>query len=116
MIEVERLIEIGKIKDEVIDGDTATVTTEIEVIDYSKILIEADKYLEENRTEFEDKDGNYDETLFNEYRINKLTDAKETITYTIDMTLTNVDNEWQLDDLSSDNLDKIQGIYKYKKA
>ena len=41
-----------RIKDEVIDGDTAVVTVEIEVNDYSKILKEADLYLENHKEEF----------------------------------------------------------------
>ena len=102
-----------KIKDEVIDGDTATVTTEIEVTDYSKILSDANNYLEENRNEFVDESGDYDETLFNEYRLKQLKSADETVTYTIDMTLTNIDGEWILDDISNDASDKIQGIYKH---
>lgn len=102
-----------KIKDEIIDGDTATVTTEIEVTDYSKILSDADNYLENNREEFNDDNGNYDETLFNEYRLKQLKSADETVTYTIDMTLTNIDGEWVLDDVSRDTSDKIQGIYKH---
>ena len=36
------------VKDEVIDGDKATVTVEIEVTDYTKVMSDADKYLEEN--------------------------------------------------------------------
>ncbi len=102
-----------EIKDEVVDGDTATVTVEIEVMDYSKILSEANEYLENNKQEFNDENGNYDETLFNEYRLNKLKDAEETVKYTIDMTLTKIDGEWVLDDVSNDVNDKIQGIYEY---
>ena len=102
-----------EIKDEVIDGDTATVTTEVEVIDYSKILSEADEYLEKNKKDFVDENGEYDETLFNKYRLKKLKDADETVKYTIDMTLTKIDGNWMLDDVSKDVNDKIQGIYKH---
>lgn len=40
------------IKDEVIDGDTATVTTEIEVYDYYKINKDAEDYYNTNPDEF----------------------------------------------------------------
>ena len=102
-----------EIKDEVINGDTATVTVEITVMDYSNILKEANEYLENNKQEFNDENGKYDETSFNEYRLNKLKEADKTVTYTIDMTLTKIDGEWILDDVSNDVNDKIQGIYEH---
>ena len=99
-----------RIKDEVIDGDTAVVTVEIEVNDYSKILKEADLYLENHKEEFM-KNNKIDETLFNEYRINKLKDSKDRVKYTIDMTLSKIDDKWELDEVSRDTKDKIQGVY-----
>ena len=39
------------IKDETIDGDNAVVTVEIEVNDYSKVMANADQYLEDNRVD-----------------------------------------------------------------
>lgn len=46
------------IKDEVIDGDTATVTTEIEVYDYYKINKDAEDYYNKNPDEFKSVTGN----------------------------------------------------------
>ena len=40
------------IKDEMIDGDTATVTTQIEVYDYYKIDNDATKYVSDNPDKF----------------------------------------------------------------
>lgn len=102
-----------EIKDETIDGDTAVVTTEIEVVDYSRILTEADTYLEANPEEFNDENGEYSETVFNEYRIDKLKEAEDKVKYTIDIYLTKIGDEWVIDDLDSDTADKIQGIYEY---
>lgn len=101
------------VKDEVIDGDTATVTVEIEVTDYTKIMSDADSYLEENKDSFNDEEGKYDETLFTKYRLEQLKDAKDTVKYTLDLTLTKVDNEWKLDDISDENEKKIHGMYEY---
>lgn len=101
------------IKDEVVDGDTATVTVEIEVTDYTKVMTDADKYAEENPNSFNDEEGKYDATLFTKYRIDKLKDVKDTVKYTLDLTLTKVDNEWQLDDISDTDEKKIQGMYEY---
>ncbi|MEI3499242.1 MAG: hypothetical protein V8Q71_01850 [Bacilli bacterium] len=101
------------VKDEVIDGDKATVTVEIEVTDYTKVMSDADKYLEENKDTFNDEEGKYDKTLFTKYRLDKLKEAKDTVKYTLDMTLTKVDDEWQLDDLSDIDEKKIHGMYEY---
>lgn len=101
------------VKDEVINGDTATVTVEIEVTDYTKVMTDADKYLDENKDTFNDEEGNYDETLFTKYRLDKLKEAKDTVKYTLDMTLTKVDDEWQLDDISDIDEKKIHGMYEY---
>ena len=86
---------------------------EIEVTDYTKVMSDADKYLEENKDTFNDEEGKYDKTLFTKYRLDKLKEAKDTVKYTLDMTLTKVDDEWQLDDLSDIDEKKIHGMYEY---
>lgn len=101
-----------KIKEEEIDGDSATVTAEIEVIDYSKIMSEAEIYKEENLNEFLEN-GEYSEAKFIDYRLDKLKEAKEKVKYTLDLTLTKVDKEWILDDLSKENEAKLNGLYNY---
>lgn len=102
-----------EIKDEVINGDTATVTVEIDVKDYSKIMSDADTYLEEHPEEF-NKDNQYNESLFTDYRLEQLKATKDRVKYTIELTLTKIDDEWVLDDLNSDTEKKIQGIYDYQ--
>lgn len=47
-----------EIKDETIDGDTATVTAEIEVYDYYKINKDAEDYYNKNLDEFKSVTGN----------------------------------------------------------
>lgn len=47
-----------KIKDETIDGDTATVDVEIEVLDYATSISESKKYYQEHPDEFDKKDEN----------------------------------------------------------
>ena len=100
------------IKDEVIDGDQAVVTVEVEVMDYSKILNDADEYLKNNKDEFT-KDGEYDISLFNDYRLKQLKKANDKVKYTIDLSLSKIDNEWILDEISKETRDKINGIYIY---
>ena len=101
-----------KIKEEEIDGVNAIVTAEIEVIDYSKVMSEAESYRLENMEEFM-SDGNYDESKFVDYRLDKLKEAKEKVKYTIDLTLNKVNDEWILDDLTKENEAKLNGVYNY---
>ena len=101
-----------KIKEEEIDGDTAVVTAQIEVIDYSKVLSEAESYRMENESEFM-TDDEYDESKFIDYSLDRLKEAKEKVKYTIDLTLTKVDDTWILDDLTKENEAKLNGVYNY---
>lgn len=102
-----------EIKDEKVDGDSAVVSTEIEVTDYSKIITEANTYKIEHPEEFENEAGEYDETLFMDYRLDKLKEAKDTVKYTLDFTLTKVEAEWKLDSLTDEQENKLHGLYTY---
>ncbi len=102
-----------EIKDEVIDGDNATVTVEIQVKDYSKILEASDTYLQEHPNEFNNEAGVYDVALFNKYRLEQIKNAKEKVKYTLNLTLTKTDDEWKLDKLNDIDENKIHGIYNY---
>jgi len=101
-----------EIKEEVIDGDTATVTTQITVYDYFKAENDANDYLTTNSDEFM-TDGEYDEGLFTDYKLEQLDKVNTTVDYTIDFTLTKVDNEWVVNELTNEQLEKIHGVYEY---
>ncbi len=75
-----------EIKDETIDGDNATVTAQIEVYDSNKGLI---------------------------YRIDRLNKSKDRVTYTITINLTKVNNDWTIDNLTNEDLEKIHGTYAH---
>lgn len=102
-----------EIKDEIVDGDTATVTVEIEVKDYSKTLKDAENYLNENKSEFNNDKNEYDESLFTTYRLEQLKKSTDKVKYTLNIYLTKVDNEWKIDDLSETDRMKINGMYEY---
>lgn len=88
-----------EIKNETIDGNTAIVTTQIEVTDYKKALNTIDR------------DDLTDEEYYEE-SLTAIEEAKEKVTYTIDFTLTKDDaGNWQLDELSEVDKKKIQGTY-----
>lgn len=91
-----------QVKDEVIDGNTATVTVEIEVIDYKKVI---------NDLVF---DSNiYTKETYDEEKLNRLEDAKDKIKYTLELTVTKTDDddEWRLNALTNEDIKKIQGMY-----
>lgn len=100
------------VKEETVNGDTATVEVEVEVTDYSKKLIESEGYLTTNKDEFQDEEGNYSEEKYNDYRLGLLKDTDEKVKYTILFNLTKTDDEWTIDDLSDEDQQKLLGIYR----
>ena len=101
------------IKEETVNGDKATVEVEIEVNDYTKVLKEAETYRTTNEDEFLDDEGMFDESKFNDYKLDLLKNNKERVKYTIYFSLTKSGDEWALDDLTETEQEKILGIYEY---
>lgn len=102
-----------EIKDEMIDGNRATVVTEIEVNDYSKILKKAEEYRKEYPEKFNDN-NKYDEQKFISYKIDLMKNADETIKYTLELNLTKDNNKnWVLDAITADDEQKINGTYRH---
>ena len=101
------------VKEETVNGDTATVEVEIEVNDYTKALSEAETYRTTNESEFLDDEGVFDETLFNTYKLDLLKNNKERVKYTIYFSLQKSDDEWTLNELTETEQEKILGIYEY---
>lgn len=101
-----------KIKDETEDGDNATVVVEIEVYDYGKAINESEQYLVTNRDEFLDEAGkDVDNKKFLDYKIKKMKEVKDKVKYTINFTLTKVDDKWKLDNISDIDRQKLHGLY-----
>lgn len=94
-----------KIKNESIDGDSATVEVEVTVRNYSNAVNEANDYRLNNASEFDDNN------TFATYRLGKLKDVTDTETYTIVFTLTKSNDEWQVNPLSLDDENKLNGLY-----
>ena len=97
------------IKDEVVNGDTAVVTVEIEVYDYSKKKASVDEYVKNHPDEFLDDDNKFSDEKFISYRLSEFDKVK----YTLELNLTKIDDKWELNDISSIDEDKILGIYEY---
>jgi len=101
-----------EIKEEEVDGDTAEVTVQISVYDYYKSETESNNYLTEHKEEFY-KDNVYDKTLFESFKLEQLDKVTDKVEYTIEFELTKIDDEWQIDPLTDEQLQKIHGIYAY---
>ena len=94
-----------EIKDETIDGDTATVDAEVTVRNYADVVNEANDYRLNNADEFDD------DNTFASYRLDKLKEVTDTETYTITFHLTKENEEWKISDLNDDDLRKLSGLY-----
>ncbi len=101
------------IKEETVNGDKATVEVEIEVNDYTKAIKEAESYKKENEKEFLDENNTFDESKFNDYKLDLLKKSKERVKYTLYFSLTKTDGDWNLDKLTETEQEKILGIYEY---
>ena len=87
-----------EVKEEEIDGDTAIVTVQIEVMDYKTIIYKYDN-------------SDYTQERYHELVLDDLESAKEKITYTIRFNLSKDDDDmWQVDDLSTTDREKLLGI------
>lgn len=90
-----------EIKDELIDGDTATVVVEIEVIDYKKAI---------NDLTFDSEI--YTKESYDEEKLSRLEKAKEKVKYTLEIPLTkDEDGAWRVSALTNEQIKKIQGMY-----
>ena len=94
-----------KIKNEKIDGDSATVDAEITVRSYANAVNSANNYRLSNADEFDE------DNTFASYRLGKLRSVKDTETYTIVFHLTKVNDEWQVDPITSEDESKLNGLY-----
>lgn len=94
-----------KIKEEKIDGDSATVDAEVTVHDYSKVLNDLNDYRLKHKDEFDDKN------TFASYRLKKLKKSTDSKTYTIRFYLTKTNDEWKVNPLSGDDESKLNGLF-----
>ncbi len=120
-----------KIKDEKIDGDTATVDVEIEVYDYKTSINKSKEYYKEHEEEFKKKTSENKEdtssddkttiiegegfeklSAFIDYKIKQLKSVTDKIKYEITFNLTKEDKEWKVEDISDIDRQKIHGLFE----
>lgn len=99
------------IKNEVVNGDKAIVTVEIEVYDFAKTNAETEAYVTGHESEFLGDATTISDALYQNYKINKLKGVTDRTKYTLDLGLTKTDKAWKLDTLTDVERQKIHGLY-----
>lgn len=101
-----------EILEEEYNGDEAMVKTNINVYNYLFAQKNALEYKESHKNEFLDENNVYDSKKFLDYKLDEMQKTNERIDYVIDFKVVKKDNKWILENISTDVLEKIHGIYK----
>ncbi len=103
-----------EVTNESYDGDNATVEVKITVYDYYKVSKDANTYLNNNQDEFKEN-GTFSNSLFMDYKLDKMKNVTDTVEYDITFNVTKDDNNnYKVSDVSQSDLEKIHGIYNYE--
>ena len=105
-----------KINNEEYNGDNAEVEVTITVYDLYKAQTDAATYLSNNLEEFNGTNGSYDNEKYMDYKLEQMKKMTDTVEYTIDFKVKKVDDKWVVEQLSTEDLEKIHGIYNYSIA
>lgn len=90
-----------QIREEIIDGNNATVNVEIEVLDLKKAI---DNLMFDSSI--------YTKETYDDEKLNRLESAKEKVKYSLQLTLIKLeDGTWYLNALTNEEIKKIQGMY-----
>lgn len=99
------------IQNERYEGNMAYVKTKINVIDLAKAQQEALDYYNKHIDDFNNDTGLYDKNIYMDYKLEQMKKENETINYEIEFKLIKNGNDWKVEQLSSDDLEKIHGVY-----
>jgi len=95
------------------DGE-ATITVRITVRNLHRVQEDVGNYLAENPNSFNDSEGNFNNDLFLNYKLEQMKTTTYTIDYTTQFFVTRRNREWQERQPSTTVLEKIHGIYNYE--
>ena len=102
-----------EIKDESINGDKSIVTVKITVYDLYKSMEDSKNYLNENMDEFYKTDNTFDNDLYDEYRLGKMLETKDTVSYEMTFNLYKKNDDWMIEEPDRIMLEKLNGLYDY---
>lgn len=100
-----------EIEDAEYDGNIAYVKVKVKVYDLYKAQKDVSIYLENNKEEFNDQNGNYDHSKFISYKLDKMQDMNDKIEYSIIFTVNKENDEYVVVQPTTNDLEKIHGIY-----
>ena len=90
-----------EIKDELIDGDNATVLVEIEVVDYKKAI-----------SDLTFDSDNYTKESYDEEKLGRLEKTQDKVKYTLEVKVRkDNDGNCKVEALTPEQIKKIQGMY-----
>lgn len=99
---------------EKVEDDISYVNAKIKVIDLYRAQKDALDYFSNHKEEFNDDAGNYDKSKFLDYKLLKMKEATDTTSYEIRFKVVKDGNNWEVSQLSNDDLEKIHGVYNYE--
>jgi len=92
-------------------NDVTTFEVKITVYDLVTVQKDANNYLEEHSEEFMENEV-YSNSLFMDYKLDKMSKVTDTVSYTIYFNVTKDDDgNYQVIDLTEEDIEKIHGIY-----
>lgn len=103
-----------EIVEEKYDGDEAIVTVQISVYDLYKAQKEAEEYKNNHKEEFLSEDKSYDADKFLEYKLEQMKASDTRVDYTIEFNVIKKEGKWTLEKITTEDLEKIHGIYNYQ--
>lgn len=99
---------------ETYNGENAYIKTKINVRDLHKVQKDVLEYYNNHKAEFNDEAGVYNKSLFLDYKLNEMKNANETTSYEIEFKVLKNGNNYEVSQLSNEDLEKIHGIYNYE--
>ena len=104
-----------EIIDESIKGDNAEVEARVTVINLAREEKESNDYMLNNPEEFYNLNQEFDNDLYNSYRIEKMLKALDKIDYNIIFNVKKKEGIWTLVEPNRDVIEKLNGLYNYDK-
>lgn len=102
-----------EIVEEKINNDKSEVKVKVTVYDLYNSKLESENYMNENQNEFFNDENIFDEEKYMKYRLDEMLKTKNTITHDITFNLTKINDEWKIDNIDREVLEKIHGLYDY---
>ena len=100
--------------DEYYNGNISKVSVNIEVYDLFKAQKQAGEYLKRNIYNFYDAKGNYDNNKYIDYKFNLMNTINDRVQYNLEINLIRERDTWIIKEITSEDLEKIHGIYNYE--